>query len=268
MSGGGGGRVVPSTTSHKHEDFETTLEVFARLGFHDLDLNLWHLMESGVTVECARRALAANSQRVRIASGGWCDFFDSAPKIDETRRSVARQVAMAEALGVRTLRLFFGRLPASQYGPSALAVVRDNLRRLSDAHPDTTFVFENHGHDEASARPSICVEILAAVDRPNIRMNFDPINAEFAGTRAIDALTLARPFIAHVHLKGLAHGEFCAFGEGAVDLEPVIASLLGSGYDGLFTVEYEGAGDRTLGLYRGAKRATARLDRIAAAGSF
>ena len=38
------------------------------------------------------------------------------------------------------------------------------------------FNFENH--DGASLHPEVCREILQRVDRPNIRMNFDPINFE------------------------------------------------------------------------------------------
>ncbi|PYQ73315.1 MAG: hypothetical protein DMG04_14155 [Acidobacteria bacterium] len=100
-------QILPSTTSHKHEPLVPTLEVFSRLGLCDLDLNLNHLIERGVEVEEVRRALASNAQRVWIVSGGWCDFFDPPPKIDETFGSVGRQVAMARAFGVSVLRLFF-----------------------------------------------------------------------------------------------------------------------------------------------------------------
>ena len=118
-----------------------------------------------------------------------------------------------------------------------------------------TFVFENH--DGASLVPEICREVLERVDRPNIRMNFDPINFERAGVDAAAALAAVRPFVAHVHLKGLERGEFCEFGTGDVDLTPVLQRLVGQGYAGDFTVEYEGPFDGTLRLYQSVERAPA-----------
>ena len=117
-------------------------------------------------------------------------------------------------------------------------------------------VVENHGRG-ASGRVETCAEILAAVDRPNVRMNFDPINAEHAGSPALEALEAVRPFVAHVHLKGLAGpNEYREFGAGIVDLGPVINSLLSSGYQGRFTVEYQGPHDKTLRLWLGYQAAT------------
>lgn len=253
-------RVLPSTTSHKQEPLLATLEVFARLGMCDIDLNLHHILKGGVPVDLVLSALDKGGQRIWMASGGWCDFYHSAPQIEETFRSVERQVTIARQLGVDTLRLFFGRLKREAYSPAALDVIRANLRRLSDRYPDVRFNFENH--DGASLRPEVCREILEAVDRPNIRMNFDPINFEHAGVDSSGALRELRPLVKHVHLKGLERGETCEFGSGDVDLVPLLRSLLGQGYDGMFTVEYEGRFDRTLRLYQGFQRARAVLDAL------
>ncbi|HXI32078.1 MAG TPA: TIM barrel protein, partial [Vicinamibacterales bacterium] len=120
-----------------------------------------------------------------------------------------------------------------------------------------TFVFENH--DGASLDPDVTVEVLGLVARPNIRMNFDPINFAKAGVDAADALATVRPFVSHVHLKGLERGDYCEFGEGDVDLGPIVRSLLEGGYGGRFTVEYEGHADKTLRLYRSVGRARAAI---------
>jgi sugar phosphate isomerase/epimerase len=251
-------RVLASTTSHKREPLLPTLDVFARLGLRDLDLNLHHVIEVGVPVDSIAKAVAANGQRIRVVSGGWCDFFHVAPKSGETDRSVARQVAVAGELGVDRLRLFFGRLTRAAYSAAVCEIITGNLRRLSDRHPAMTFVFENH--DEASLDPRICREILERTDRPNIRMNFDPINFEKAGVPARDALDLVRPFIGHVHIKGLKDGHYWEFGDGDVDLTPVLKELLSTGYAGFFTVEYEGPFDGTVRLYQSVERARALLE--------
>jgi sugar phosphate isomerase/epimerase len=171
---------------------------------------------------------------------------------------VAQQVDLCRVLGVTVLRLFFGRLAYTDFTPAAFETITANLKRLSDAHPPVRFVFENH--DGASLVPGVCRDVLQAVDKPNIRMNFDPINFAKAGTDPVDALQAVRPFVGHVHLKGLARGEYCEFGEGDVDLVPLLASLIDSGYRDAFTVEYEGRGDGTLRLYRSVQRARMALD--------
>jgi sugar phosphate isomerase/epimerase len=249
--------VLASTTSHKREPLASTLAVFARLGLLDLDLNLHHLIEVGVPVEEVMAALAANAQRVWVLAGGWCDFFDAAPEIDRTWRSIDRQVEIARRLDVPAIRLFFGRLARSAYGPAARDTIVANLQRLSARHPQTLFAFENH--DGASLVPDVCREVLAGADRPNIRMNFDPINFEKAGVSAADALAAVRPFVAHVHLKGLSDGEYCEFGAGDVDLMPVLRSLVQHGYTGRFAVEYEGPFDGTVRLYDSVQRARAAI---------
>jgi sugar phosphate isomerase/epimerase len=246
-------RVLASTTSHKREPLLPTLEVFSRLGLRDLDLNLHHILELGVPIEDVVRRTGALGLRLWVVSGGWCDFYHGAPAIEQTFASVARQVAIARSLGVDQLRLFFGRLKLAEYSATSFETITANLLRLSDAHPEMRFMFENH--DGASLDPAICRDVLARVGRPNIQMNLDPINFEKAGVDSGYALDLVRPAVGHVHLKGLEHGEYCEFGLGDVDLVPVIRSLLDGGYDGSFTVEYEGRFDGTLRLYESVKRA-------------
>lgn len=246
-------RVLASTTSHKREPLLLTLEVFGRLGLCDIDLNLHHIIEDGVPVSDVAAACATHGLRLWILSGGWCDFFHRAPDVDKTFTSVARQVALASTLGVSRLRLFFGRLSYAAYTAATRDIVCGNLARLADAHPDMLFVFENH--DGASLHPEVCREILDRVGRPNIRMNFDPINFAKAGVDPMAALRAVQPVVSHVHLKGLANDDYCEFGEGDLDLAPVIKTLLSGGYDGQFTVEYEGRADGTLRLYRSVNRA-------------
>lgn len=237
-----------------------TLDVFSRLGMRDLDLNLHHLIEVGVSIDEVRKALAAGEQRLWMVSGGWCDFYHGAPSIEETFRSVERQVAIAAQLAVDRIRLFFGRLKREDYSREALATISGNLRRLSAEYPRMHFVFENH--DGASLSPAICREILETVGRPNIGMNFDPINFEHAGVDSREALRELGPLIAHVHLKGSEGSQYCEFGVGDIDLTPLLQDLIQSGYRGGFTVEYEGPFDKTGrldGSYRRAQAVVAGL---------
>jgi 3-dehydroshikimate dehydratase len=254
--------VLPSTTSHKAEALIPTLEVFARLGFTDLDLNLNHIVERGTPVGDVRAALAANGQRALIASGGWCDFFDPEPDVQRTFDSVHRQVALIHEFGVDRLRLFYGRMPYARWSPATRAAAVENIRRVGATYPNVTFLFENH--DGASSNPDVCGAILEAVNLSNVRHTFDPINFEHRGAHTMDALRRLQPLIGHVHLKGYDGEHFCEFGEGIVDLRPMLEALIASGYRGAFTVEYEGGGDRTLRLYTSLQRARSVIGRLTA----
>ena len=256
--------VIPSTTSHKHEDLLASLEVFAQLGLRDLDLNLNHIVDKGTPVDAIERALSANGQRVWMVSGGWCDFFDTGAKADETFASVTRQIALARRFGVDRMRLFFGRLPFERVTRRAIDDAAANIRRVAEPNRDLLFAFENH--DGASSRPEVCRDVLEAVDLPNARLNYDPINFEHAGVDSLTALDAVAPLIAHVHLKGIgSDGHFCEFGSGRVDLVPAIRRLISGGYSGGFSVEYEGPHDRTLRLYQGLRSARQTIAAIAAA---
>jgi sugar phosphate isomerase/epimerase len=255
-------QVLPSTTSHKAEAIIPTLEIFARLGFSDLDLNLNHIVERGASSAEIRAALATNGQRVLIASGGWCDFFDQAPDIRRTFDSIERQVALTREFGVDRLRLFYGRMPYAQWSPSTRARSVDNVGRVGSRYPDITFVFENH--DAASSSPDVCAEILEGVHLPNVLHTFDAVNFEHRGVRTMDALRRLQPLIGHVHLKGYDGEHFCEFGDGTIELEPMLEALVRGGYRGAFTIEYEGTGDRTLRLYTSVQRARFVIGRLTA----
>jgi sugar phosphate isomerase/epimerase len=253
-------QILPSTTSHKAEALIPALDVFARLGLTDLDLNLNHIVERGTSAADVRAAIAANGQRVWIASGGWCDFFDEEPDIQRTLESVDRQVALTREFGVDRLRLFFGRMPIERWSPATRAAAAENIRGLGKRYPDIAFVFENH--DGASSNPDVCGAILEDVGLPNVRLTFDAINFEHRGVKTMDALRRLQRLVGHVHLKGYDGEHFCEFGQGTVDLQPALETLIGGGYRGAFTVEYEGAGDRTLRLFTSVQRARAVIARL------
>jgi len=250
-------RVLASTTSHKKEPLLPTLDVFGRLGLKDIDLNLHHILEVGVPVTAVLDAVDAYGLKLWVLSGGWCDFYHRAPDIDRTFASIASQVKLADELGVSQLRLFFGRLHYEDYSPAMFETVSGNIARIGEAHPHITFAFENH--DGASLHPEVCREVLDRVGLPNVNMNFDPINFAKVGVDPIKALEICRPVIGHLHLKGLENGHYCEYGEGDVDLEPVIERLETSGYTGSYTVEYEGHFDGTLRLFRSTERARKRF---------
>ena len=64
-------RVLAATTSHKAEPILPALEIFGRLGLHDVELNLHHIIEVGVPIEAIQEQAEACGLRIHGLAGGW-----------------------------------------------------------------------------------------------------------------------------------------------------------------------------------------------------
>ena len=249
-------RVLASTTSHKREPLLPTLEVFSRLGLRDIDLNLHHILEEGVAVESVAelrrgprsshldrvgrmvRFLPGRRRKRRNRSVGGAAGRYRAPARRGTTPAVFRPAEVRGLLAARPRH----RLPepVAIIGPSSRHALqlRKPRRRLAPSGGVP-------GHPGAG-RPAEHPDELRS-DQLRARRRELP-----------DGARLVHPFVGHVHLKGLEHGEFCEFGVGDVDLTPVLRALDRPRYRGGFSVEYEGPHDGTLRLYQSVQRARSR----------
>lgn len=94
-----------------------------------------------------------------------------------------------------------------------------------------TLVIENDAHVRHTAAPSAraLAAMVRAIDRPNVRVNFDTGHA-FIGGGLVEELAVLRPLIGHVHLddNSTPHAsEHLPLGEGAIDFG-AIADFLAS----------------------------------------
>ncbi|MBI4891869.1 MAG: sugar phosphate isomerase/epimerase [Acidobacteria bacterium] len=115
---------------------------------------------------------------------------------------------------------------------------------------------EPHGH--FTTRPDFMEEMLGFVDSPCLRMNMDTGNTFIAGQDPVAFCRRFKDKVSHVHIKDVsdslaaaARGELtgiavshCAIGEGvnAENIRRCIAILREAGFDGVFSIECEGAG--------------------------
>ncbi len=115
---------------------------------------------------------------------------------------------------------------------------------------------EPHGH--FTTRPDFMEEMLGFVDSPYLRMNMDTGNTFIAGQDPVAFCRRFKDKVSHVHIKDVseslaaaARGELtgiavshCAIGEGvnAENIRQCIAILREAGFDGVFSIECEGAG--------------------------
>jgi sugar phosphate isomerase/epimerase len=162
------------------------------------------------------------------------------------REARSREVIDAGAeLGVGIFACHIGFVPEDEASRDFVAV-RDMVRRLCDyaAKYNMTFALET-GQEAAH----VMMRFIDAVDRPNLKINFDPANMILYGTaEPIGALEVMAPRVVSVHCKDGnwppkdqkdALGMEMPLGEGAVGMDRFVAKLKQIGYRGPLTIERE-----------------------------
>ena len=141
------------------------------------------------------------------------------------------------------------------------------LVRTAEAY-DIIINIEPHGY--YTTKPEFIQQMLTFVDSPYLRMNMDTGNTFIAGQDPVAFLAQFRDRVSHVHVKDVseslaasARGDLtgiavshCATGDGAnaANIRRCLEILRDSGYDGVLSIECEGAGgpmiDRSLAWLR------------------
>lgn len=120
----------------------------------------------------------------------------------------------------------------------------------------TTINIEPHGY--YTTKPDYMERMLAFFDTPHLRLNMDTGNTFIAGQDPVAFLERFRDKVSHVHIKDVSEslaaasrGELTgiavshtAIGDGinAANIERCVEILIDSGYDGVVSLECEGAG--------------------------
>ncbi len=173
-------------------------------------------------------------------------FIPPATRAVREKRTLAAS-DFAAAVGVKSLATHVGFVPHDRTHADYVAV-RDVVRRVCDkcASNGQTFALETGQEPAATLK-----QFLADVDRPNLKINFDPANMILYGTGdPIEALEVVKSHVVSVHCKDgdwpAAAGQLGVerpLGKGAVGMPPFIAKLKEIGYTGALTIEREVHGD-------------------------
>jgi len=149
----------------------------------------------------------------------------------------------AAALGAASIACHIGFVPEDT-GDADYIAVREVVRRVADhaARNGQTFALET-GQEPAP----VLLRFIKDVNRPNLRINFDPANMILYGTGdPIEALGVLAPYVISVHCKdgdwpssaGVLGAER-PLGEGAVGIARFIDKLKEIGYTGTLNIERE-----------------------------
>ena len=93
---------------------------------------------------------------------------------------------------------------------------------------------------------TLAVEVLDAVDRPNVGLQYDAYHAQLIHGDAAKVWETFGSRAVHVQI-GAAPGR-CEPGTGPVDFQRLFAAIDASGYGGWVSAEYGPAGDTAAGL--------------------
>ncbi len=149
----------------------------------------------------------------------------------------------AKELGAPSIATHIGCVPADHNSADYLDIVAV-VQRICDAAAASgqTFALET-GQETASE----LLQFIAAADRRNLGINFDPANMIMYGTgEPVEALKLVQSKVVSVHCKDGkwpaspgALGSEAPLGQGNVEWKPFLAQLEKGGYRGPLAVERE-----------------------------
>ncbi len=166
---------------------------------------------------------------------------------EEIDARVAWAVQACTRLGCGRLVLDAGNPPADGHIEREADIARwkamiDNAFALTSAAGVTLTVEAPHTGTLAERFDEV-QELLAAMDNPAIRLDYDTSHVARSGTSTEDSLTILGDRLEKVAFRDIdADGEFCRPGTGRVDFGGVLAALRRRGYDGDLVIELETEG--------------------------
>ncbi|MGQ9916797.1 MAG: sugar phosphate isomerase/epimerase family protein [Bryobacteraceae bacterium] len=148
--------------------------------------------------------------------------------------------------------------PAEMTEREALDHMRRIYRHIVPVAEAYGIVINIEPHGWFTTKPDFMAEMLSFCDSPFLRMNMDTGNTFIAGQEPVPFLERFLGRVGHVHIKDVspslaaaARGELtgiavshCAIGDGvnAGNIRRCVELLLDHGYDGVLSLECEGAG--------------------------
>jgi 3-dehydroshikimate dehydratase len=136
------------------------------------------------------------------------DYLPLEAPADELWAKLDQLSALARRWGATKLRTFAGRLGSAETTSAARARVVERLRgacqRLADR--GQLLLVETHPNTLADTTAST-LRLLAEVNHPALRINFDVLHIWEGGDDPTSALSRLRPYVSHLHLKNVSQRE-------------------------------------------------------------
>lgn len=163
------------------------------------------------------------------------------PTSDRFEREMEDALRTARDLGTDKIRVWAGRTGSAEADEAQWGTVISGHRTFSDRAADLgiALVVEVHrGYLTDTAEGNL--RLVEGVNRPNFRLNFQPMSSHSAERVLGEARKMA-PYVTTVHAQNYlqaGQNRRALISEGAVDYVAVVAELRKAGFDGYLEVEF------------------------------
>ena len=171
---------------------------------------------------------------------------------------VLKSIAWAAQIGCPCVDTTDGlHAPEGLNDPEAMSLMQRSYAQIIEVAEAHRIVVNIEPHGYFTTNPDRMVEMLAFVKSPWLRMNMDTGNTFIAGNDPVKFLRSFLKKVSHVHVKDVSESlaaalrggatgiavSHCALGEGvnAANIKKCLALLRDRGYDGVLSIECEGA---------------------------
>lgn len=178
--------------------------------------------------------------RTRFADAGItvCCVSSSGVVTQGNLEHVRDHAALARALDCPFVRVFGGSLETDIPRGDALAKAAENLRTFGDAAEAEGVRIVLETHDAFSTGQAVS-ELLALADHPAVFALWDLHHPYHENEPFAETCRYLAPSLAHLHIKDGKEGVYTLLGDGDVPLFPMLDLVLGGGYTGPISLEWE-----------------------------
>jgi len=244
-------RLAVSTNSYHSYTLEDALVGIAAAGFSSVELSSvpgWteHVPRNASDDELERIGdLVTSHGLTAISLSGHSDLAG-----DEGMAEFRKALHIAKVIGIRYVTTSTGGHDASSEGsiPEQRERFLGLIRPLADEADSDGIQICLETHGGVSATGALAAELVLAIDRPNVGINYDTANVIFYGSvRPEDDIGSAAARITHLHIKDQIGGpgvwNFPTIGTGEVDFAPIFEALNAVGFAGPCSIELEFEGE-------------------------
>lgn len=169
---------------------------------------------------------------------------------------MAHAVELAQLLQAPYLRLFSFFIPAGDDPDSHRDEVLRRMRALAEVAEAGGVIAVHENEKEIYGDiPRRCLDIVTAVDSPNLKLAWDPANFVQCGVAPFsDGYTELRPHTVYIQIKDalFADSSVVVAGAGDGQVAETIRALQTDGFDGFFSLEPHLGTQNALGGFSGA----------------
>ena len=224
-----------------------------RLTALDVQVEIWDWTKHDIdTLTALRDEGAVYSSMTGYVRGGLVE----PDAVAELLATAEQSIPVAKRLGIPRLNLHGTGLdgqglpvvPVETVTGRMWLAARDTLARIADlgARHDVTFVLENLNLEVDHpgvpfARAQDCLDLVSAVDHPNLRMMLDLYHAQIGEGNLIELCRRALPWIGEIQVADVPGR--CQPGTGEINYPAVAKALADMGYRGTIGLEGWASGD-------------------------